>query len=157
MSHTRILVVANRTASTPQLLDEVGRRAGDGATFTLIIPPEKGHGAADDWSSDDALELLGRAAGGPVMHRDCGPDALAAAHEVVDAGECDEIIVSAPEAHLARFVHHDLRHRLEHLGLPVTVIQPEPDTPLPDHVRDALPEDWYSPHAIPGGGGAGNF
>ena len=78
-------------------------------------------------------------------------------HEAVDAGQCDEIILSVPEAHLSKFIHHDLRHRLEHLGMPVTVIPPEPDVPLPGHVRDSLPDDWYTAHPIPGGGGDGNF
>ena len=86
-----------------------------------------------------------------------GPDTLAAVHEAVDAGQCDEIILSVPEAHLSKFIHHDLRHRLEHLGMPVTVIPPEPDVPLPGHVRDSLPDDWYTAHPIPGGGGDGNF
>ena len=157
MSPTGILVVANRTAATPQLLDEVGRRARDGARFTLIIPPEHGHAGADDWTSDAAVQLLGRAAGEPVAQIESGPDTLASVHEAVDAGQCDEIILSVPEAHLSKFIHHDLRHRLEHLGMPVTVIPPEPDVPLPGHVRDSLPDDWYTAHPIPGGGGDGNF
>jgi hypothetical protein len=154
---TRVLVVANRTASTPQLLDEVANRARQGASFTLIIPSEQGDAAADDWSSETACELLERAAGAPVAYVEAKPDPLAGVHTVVDGGQCDEIILSAPVAHLSRWVHHDLRHRIEKLGMPVYVIPPEPDTPLPDHIQDGLPDDWYSPHPIPGGADAGNF
>ncbi len=157
MAPTSVLVVANRTASTPQLLDEIGRQARDGARFTLIVPPEDGRAGAEDWTGDTAAELVGRAAGGPVEQIASGADPLAAVHEAVDAGRCDAIILSVPEAHLSRFIHHDLRHRLEHLGMPVTVIPPEPDTPLPGHVRDALPDDWWTARVIPGGGDNANF
>ena len=120
MAPTSVLVVANRTASTPQLLDEIARQARDGAHFSLIVPPEEGRAGAEDWTGDTAAELVGRAAGGPVEQIAPGADPLAAVHEAVDAGRCDAIILSVPEAHLSRFIHHDLRHRLEHLGTPVT-------------------------------------
>jgi hypothetical protein len=142
----RILIVANRTASTPLLLDEVTRRAGEGAQFTLLIPPEKHAQDGDDWSSDVAVSLLTRAAGRPVEHLDCGPDAFAVIHGAVDDGTCDEIILSVPPAHLTRWFHHDLRHRLQHLALPVRVIPPEADAPPPDD----LPDGWTYPPPTPG-------
>jgi hypothetical protein len=114
---TTILIVANRTASTPLLLDEVGRRAQTGARFTLLIPPEKSAHDGEDWDV-----------------------------------ACDEIILSTPPQHLARWVHHDLRHRLEHLELPVQVIPPEPDVPMPSD----QPEGWTRP-LVPGGSGDGAF
>ena len=143
---TRILIVANRTASTPTLLEEVGRRAADGARFTLIIPPHDG----GDWSLQDATELLERACGEPVDHLEPGPDAFDAIHRAVDAGSVDEIILSTQPAHLSRLFHHDLRHRLEHLRLPVRVIPPEPDAPMPDHLHEAMPEGWTYPPPTPG-------
>jgi hypothetical protein len=146
----RILVIANRTASTPVMLDRVAERAREGATFTLLIPPDHGH--HEDWSREVALELVGRAAGGDVASLDSGDDPLDTAHRAVDNGEFDELIVCTAPAHLARWAHHDLPHRLQHLGLPVLVIPPEADAPIPDHVRDALPDTATIP-PLPGGGG----
>jgi hypothetical protein len=145
----RILIVANRTASTPTLLDEVSRRAQSGAGFTLLIPPEKG----EDWSREDALELLGRAAKQDVDHLDCGPDAFDTIHLSMDERAFDEVILCTPPEHLTRLLHHDLRHRLEHLGVPVRVIPPEPDAPLPAHLRANMPGEWsYAPPSpgVPG-------
>jgi hypothetical protein len=150
----RILVIANRTSSTPTLLDTVAERARTGASFTLLIPPEGGH--HDDWSRQDALELLERSAGGDVASLECGDDALDTVHRAVSDGEFGELIVCTAPEHLARWVHHDLPHRLEHLGLPVLVIPPEPDVPIPDHVNDALPNTATIP-PLPGSSGAGAF
>jgi hypothetical protein len=146
----RILIVANRTASTPMLLDEVSRRAQPGAGFTLLIPPEKGASDGEDWSLEDALALLRRAAKQDVGQLDCGADAFDTIHRAVDDREYDEVILCTPPEHLARLIHHDLRHRLEHLGVPVLVIPPEPDVPLAEHVRSELPESWSSPPPSPG-------
>jgi hypothetical protein len=142
----QILIVANRTASTPTLLEEVSRRAHGGAEFTLLIPPEKG----EDWSLEDALGMLRRAAKQDVDHLDCGPDAFDTIHRSMDERAFDEVILCTPPEHLTRLIHHDLRHRLEHLGVPVRVIPPEPDAPLPEHLRANMPGDWSYPPPSPG-------
>ena len=149
-AESRILVIANRTASTPVMLDVIAERARGGATFTLLVPPEPGH--HDDWSQEVALEQVGRAAGGDVATLESGEDPLDTVHSAVSDGKFDELIVCTAPTHLARWVHHDLPHRLQHLGLPVVVIPPERDALIPDDVSDALPDTAViSP--IPGGGG----
>jgi hypothetical protein len=139
---SNVLVVANRTASTPMLMDEVARRARAGARCTLLVPPES-RGEHADWTLQDAQRLLSKAAGAEVECLDCGSDALDTIHQAVDAGRFDAIIVSTVPEHLARWVHHDLPHRLEHLGLPVTVIPHDRD--VPDDLREGLPSGWDYP------------
>ena len=138
---TRVLVVANRTPSTPALLAEVGARARAGADFTVLIPPEKTE--HPDWTQEEAVRLLTGAAKRDVECLEAGPDPLDTIHGAVGKGEFDEIIVCTVPEHLARWVHHDLPHRLVHLGLPVCVIPPDRD--VPDDLREGLPSGWTYP------------
>ena len=146
----RVLVIANRTASTPAMLDVVAERARGGASFTVLVPPEHGH--HDDWTQEVALERVGNAAGRDVAGLEPGDDPLDTVHRAVSGGEFDELIVCTAPMHLARWVHHDLPSRLQHLGLPLVVIPPEPDVPLPHHVAGAMPDGTVIAQ-IPGGGG----
>src|SRR3954466_11900433 len=145
-----ILVIANRTGSTPTMLDTVAERARAGAASTLLIPPEPGHHG--DWTREVALELMERAAGADVASLDPGDDPLDTVHRAISNGEFDELIVCTAPAHLARWVHHDLPHRLQHLGLPLVVIPPDRDAPIPHHVVGAMPDNTVIA-PMPGGGG----
>jgi hypothetical protein len=122
---TRILLVANRTAVAPRLLDEVRRRAKEGpCEFTLLIPASRHHQEAD-WRLETALPLVQRAAlRCPVEGIAGGPDPFAAIKEAVAGGSFDEVIVSTLRPGVSRWLRRDLLHRIDRLGLPVTHVMP---------------------------------
>jgi hypothetical protein len=132
-------VVTNRTESTPWLLEEVGRRAGGGCDLTLIVPPER-HPDASDWTDDTAMELVQRAAHGrPVTLADCGPDAAVTIGRLVEQDAFDEILLCTPPEHHALWHRHSLPKRIQELGVPVTVIPPDPTGWSYSH---GFPDDW---------------
>ena len=130
----RVLVVANRTAATPALLACVRERAGRGpCSFTLLVPntasgleriadPED-HADTDAKATLElALPLLDEAAGGHVEGTIGDSDPFGAVQEAVERGGFDEIILSTLPARVSRWLRRDLPHRVEALGLPVTVV-----------------------------------
>jgi hypothetical protein len=130
----RVLVVAHRTAATPQLLAAVAERAARGpASFVLLVPravhgmhrvmdPEEGGDEEAALVLELALPLLEEAAGGPVegMIGDATP--LTAIHDAVNSRGFDEIIISMLPARVSRWLHLDLPSKARGLGLPVTTV-----------------------------------
>ncbi len=129
-----VLVVANKTAATPALLDAVRARAAEGpARFTLLVP-KSAHGlhrVVDPEDSDAgeaeamlalAIPLIEEAAGTQVEGRVGAPEPLAAIEDAVNTGEYTEIILSTLPATVSRWLKLDLPSKVSGLGLPLTTI-----------------------------------
>jgi hypothetical protein len=111
MAAKRVLVVANRTASTHRLLEEIARRAkAEPTEFTLLIPDVRDRKAAD-WALDTAIPLMRRAARGPVADLVGGPDPYTAIEEAVREHDFDEIIISTLPKQSSKWLRRDLVKR----------------------------------------------
>jgi hypothetical protein len=128
----RILIVANRTAATPLLIDAVRKRAAEGpSTFALLIPDEPRKGGAD-WTLDTAIPLLEPAAGGPVEGIVGQEDPFEAVRSALQDPGFDEVIVSTLPKRVSEWLRRDLPHRIEKLGVRVTTVsQTEESQQLP--------------------------
>jgi hypothetical protein len=133
-SEARVLVVANKTAATPALLEAVRERAARGpAKFTLLVP-NPAHGLhklidPEDQSRTEAeqvlelaLPLLEEAAGGPVEGMIGVPEPLAAIQDAINLHGFDELIISTLPQRISRWLKLDLPSKASGLGLPVTTV-----------------------------------
>jgi hypothetical protein len=133
MAHkARVLVVANRTAECPELLDALRARAVQGpCEFTLLVPATP-HGiawAADMFAGAEEAEQHRQAfieelrrEGLDIGDAKVGdPDPLAAVMDECNLYEYDELIVSTLPLKLSKWLKVDLPRKAKAAtGLPVT-------------------------------------
>ena len=128
----RTLIVANRTASTPILLQEVERRAGEQPTAFVLLIPDVASRKAADWTLNEGLKSLRRAAQGPTGHRPAyveglvgGADPFESIQRALAEGDFDDVVISTLPKRSSQWLKRDLPARVEKLGVPVTVITPQ--------------------------------
>ena len=109
-----VLVVANRTADSPELLDALCARAARGPVrFTLLAPATTGREATAR-QLDAGLERM-RSSGLDVEGRIGDRDPISAVDDAWDPMEFDEIIVATLPAHTSRWLAIDLPRRIGRL------------------------------------------
>jgi len=133
-SVARVLVVANKTAATPALIDAVRERAARGACeFTLLVPnathglhklvdPEDQSESEAETTIELAIPLLEDAAGTPVDAMIGVPEPLAAIQDAINLHGFDELIISTLPTRVSKWLKLDLPSKAAGLGLPVTTV-----------------------------------
>lgn len=131
----RILLVANRTATTDGLLEAVRARAARGpAIFHLVVPahphglhkvvdPQEGDAGTAQHVLDEALPALSAAAGAPVTGAVGDAEPLMAIEDAVNRDRFDEILISTLPRRISRWLHLDLVSKARGIGLPVTHVE----------------------------------
>ena len=132
----RILICANRTATTPALLDAVRERAAAGpAEFHLVVPatPHGLHRVVDPEVAglDEAranlaaaLPRLSQAARRQVTGSVGDANPLCAVEDAMNLQGFDEIIISTLSRRFSRWLRLDLISKAAALGVPVIHVAP---------------------------------
>ena len=155
-----VLVVANVTATSDELLDALLAKAGsDRAAFTLVVPATSvgGGRAAAREKLDQAVERF-RAAGLEIEGTVGDSDPIVAVTEAWDPKLYDEIMISTLPSAMSKWLQTDLPHRVEKItGAPVThVFSSPPKRPLETvHARPAQNRGVMAPLSVLGWGGGG--
>jgi hypothetical protein len=120
-----VLVVANVTATSDELLTALKERAQQGGCRFTLVMPRSGDGASE--RLEEALEAMRAAGLGNVGGRVGDPDPVVAAMETWDPMAFDEIVVSTLPTGASRWLGLDLPRRLQKLtGVSVRHVVAEP-------------------------------
>src|SRR5919202_421639 len=137
----KVLVVANRTAASDELLEALRARAQEvPIAYTLVVPPTTAGAAALDAAEAQLEAALKRAAeSGLEMTGQLGPpDPLDAVAAVWDPRAFDEVIVSTLPGQTCKWMLMDLPHRVARFtGVQVTHVVGSEEKAEP--VRDTVP------------------
>ncbi|MEA2410850.1 MAG: hypothetical protein QOC77_1411 [Thermoleophilaceae bacterium] len=129
-----VLVVANRTAGSDELLKALRERADQGPVAFHLVVPATARGvswvadmnAGADAAENDlggALEKL-RGAGLDVDGEIGDPDPVAAVQDAANSASYEEVIVSTLHKHVSKWLKLDLPSKAAHAtGLPVTHVE----------------------------------
>jgi len=158
---TSVLMVANVTADSDELLEAMRQLAARGPVSFLLLVPATGGGSAGREAAgrrlDSALARM-RAAGLEVDGRIADQDPVVAARDAWDPAAFDEVIVSTLPTDASRWLLVDLPHRVERItGVHVHhVIASEPKpAPSATPVARREPLGVLAPLATLGWGGRG--
>jgi hypothetical protein len=136
---THLLVVANRTVDSPELLDALRERAQQGPIHVTLLAPAA-------WSErDEAQQRLAAAvaelaaADVPAEGMLADADPIVAVQEAWNPGRYDEVVVSTLTEGASRWLQIDLPHRVarltdcqvRHVAVPVRPVEEHPPEPPP--------------------------
>ena len=143
---TNLLVVANVTADSDELLAALEARQQEGScSFSLLVPATGGGRPGREAAQRQLDAALARAgeAGLEIEGQVGDADPLIAVQEAWDPKRYDEVIVSTLPTDASRWLQMDLPHRIERLtGCQVTHVVSVPRKPVvtrpPKPARDRL-------------------
>jgi len=147
---THLLVVANRTVDSPELLDALRARAQRGPIRVMLLAPTT-------WADRDNAEQRLAAAVAALAEADvraegmlADADPIVAVQEAWNPGRYDEVVVSTLTEGASRWLQIDLPHRVarltdcqvRHVAVPVRHVEERP--PAPPRPRRSMLESALS-------------
>jgi hypothetical protein len=136
---THLLVVANRTVDSPELLDALRERALRGPIHATLLAPTtwSERGQAEQRLATAVADLAASDVPAEGLVGDADP--IVAVQEAWNPGRYDEVVVSTLTEGASRWLQIDLPHRVarltdcqvRHVAVPVRHAEPRPPAPPP--------------------------